>query len=277
MRIWQYLCCVTAVNLRRPIILAVTLATTSLSILPGPYSVCDIEIAASKDADKQTFVLRAQDPALDQLRSRMLAARQPDVKRRSDEYYRVQMLMQLADYYASTASTSVHPSGVEQSNPTVTPAARRALRADGAVQMASYESDLDFSSPPIASKDTVAWDRYWQTQRDQLGQQLAALEPKSMSPEVFRKLEIGGERLAPRPVQSWLTAALIGCLTGLLTSQFACALRRAKITLRSDLVLTIPREWAKERFSWRVWILDRTWGDWLEGSAVIVLIVLFAI
>jgi hypothetical protein len=276
MRIWHYLCCVATVKIRRTTILSVTATILSLSVLPGPYSVCDVEIAASNGAEKQTFVVRAQDPALDLLRSRMQAARKPDVKRRSDEYYRVQMLMQLAEHYANAASNSARDDSSEKSSPMVTPTPRRALRGDRGVQMASYEAEVVSNSLPSANADTFAWDRYWQSQREQLGQQLAALEPKPTGPEVFRRLEIGNERLASRPVQSWLTAALIGCLTGLLTSQFACVVRRARITMRSDLVLTVPRGWAKERFSWRAWCLDRVWGDWLEGVGIIVLIVFFA-
>jgi hypothetical protein len=213
---------------------------------------------------EHSFLVRTNDPVLDKLKERIDAAFQPDVSRRTAEYYRVKMLWQLAEHYVKAGSPDSISCDNEPAAPSQSPVLRRANGNTSGVRTVNYETVA-----AIENAGQVDWNQYWLVQREQLKKQLAALEPKSNVPDIFRRMEISSAEMANRPIQSWLTAGLCGCIAGLIASQFICQPRRPRIGLRSAAVLTVPRSWAHERVSVAGWLRERTVGDFFEGMAVV--------
>ncbi len=247
-----------ATPIRRPILIAVAALGIGLQGLPGSVPMQRVELQDDSGNVQQAFLLGVRDPTIEVLRARIVAAFAPDYRKRTPEYYRTKLVLDVAEYYAGTRQVlaSKH-SGT------------RSLVASPNVVTASYEEENINEAQLIEGTD---WDAYWVKKRDRLRVKLASLEPESRMPEVYRRLKIANIVDSGRPLTSWFTSILAAGVACGMAYVYACEPRRRRIPFYSKHSLEIPRDWVTIRRSWRETIREWTAGQWLEGAAIVAII-----
>lgn len=247
-----------ATPIRRPLLIALAAVGMSLHCLPGPVPMQRVELQDERGNVQQCFLLGVHDPTVDVLRTRILAAHAPDYRKRTAEYYRTKLVLDVAEFYAGGRQAVATKSKIT-----------RASIASPNVVTAGYE---EVDTHESALSEGTDWDSYWVNKRDRLRAKLASLEPKSSMPEVYRRLKIADIVDSGRPLPSLFTSFLISGVACGLTYLFACQPRRRRILYYSKNPIEIPGDWVTIRRSWRETVREWTAGQWFEGAAIVVLV-----
>ncbi|XZE52211.1 hypothetical protein SH139x_003895 [Planctomycetaceae bacterium SH139] len=255
---------------RRPFIFALLCGLLAARVLPGPGVAQVFLRQAGSGEESQQFTLAANDPRLPQILAGIEAAGVPQYQLRPAAFYTAQWEAEVADFYAAQA---VEP------QPTFASATRTTQVTQASFELPGLAASGNAGQPAMElderdAESRARWVNYWSDRKLAAQQQAEQLEASPTVPAIFAQLRVGPTQSQPRA--TWVVM-FICCLAGLgyLAAERLLPQERARLVMRSQHQVVVPRQWIGKRWpivDWRQ-VSRPQWTELTMAAATIGLLI----
>lgn len=249
----------TRTDCRRPLMVAAAAGFMILHLLPPAASLQRVLVMNPGGWVEHEFSLSVDDPQLQSLRTVADAARQPNYRARTDDYYRAQWDMTAAEFYAAQTPA------IDESVPIASGTPPAGTQPSGTVSQASFE----LVAPPAERRD---WRAFWEQLRETSARRMQRLEPASGVDPIFARLRFGEIIPGPLPTASVFAALCMAAIAFVGARRWGCRPAQRMISLRSRHQLLVPPRWYRQRRSLDQWSGELTRGRLVECAAAVTIV-----